>query len=206
MADATRQRTHHVFATRWVDWFYNADYFDEFVLWMDCCMVFDLFVAPETAGFRILQGAGTGRMFAAYAAKFPHQAVERTMPDGTHEVTSASLKDYLTQNMKAFMPTVDIEDSTVSKEPDFGFDDPLVFCTFDSDSLPRTTVKFTFPASIQGQKFTVVTGAPPEQVANGDITSSTGEVKLPPGIYFVKVASVSRGFEVDGSAEVQVNV
>jgi hypothetical protein len=81
VANATRTRTHHVFASRWHEWFSNAEYFDELVLWMDCCMVSDLTVTPEPAGFRALQGTTPKKLFSAYAARYPQQAVERRMPD-----------------------------------------------------------------------------------------------------------------------------
>ena len=225
-ADATRSRTHHIFATRWLEWFYNADYFDEFVLLMDCCMVFDLTVVPESPGFRLLQGTGSGALFSAYAARFPQQAVERQMPDGkvhgvftwalleglngaaaspiTRQVTSESLKNYLIHQMKAFMDPMDIEDSNVSKEPDFGADDPIVFCTVET--VPQAVVHLLFPLALADQDFTVVSGTPPKTVAHGRINGRLGKVNLPPGIYFVKAPGLAKGFEVEGTQEFQIDV
>jgi hypothetical protein len=226
VADATRQRTNHVFASRWLEWFYNAEYFSEFVLWMDCCMTFDLFIIPETAGYRVLQGSGNGRLFTAYAAKFPQQAVERVMPDGqthgvftytlleglngaaadpaTRRVTSASLRDFLTLNMKTFMAQIDRDDTSVSKEPDFGFDDDIVFC--EVSTVPQATITFSFPPAVQGQNFSVVTGTPPTVVHQGTVNGASLQVPLPAGIYFVKIPGGSRGFEVEGTQGMQVNV
>jgi uncharacterized caspase-like protein len=229
VANATRTRTHHVFASRWYEWFSNAEYFDELVLWMDCCMVFDLTVAPEGAGYRTLQGTTPTKMFSAYAAKFPQQAVERMMPgDGrvhgvftytlleglanaveareTGQVTSASLKGYLLTEMSKNMSSDQRNDPSVSQEPDFGFDDPMVFCTVEN--IPLTTVRLTFPAAAESRTFRVLTGAPAKEAATGTVQQGTGTVQLPPGFYFVKVdgLTLSSGFEIVGAANANVNV
>jgi uncharacterized caspase-like protein len=229
VANATRTRTHHVFATRWQEWFCNAEYFDELVLWMDCCMVFDLTVVAETAGYRILQGTSVKKMFSAYAARFPQQAVERLMPDDNRfhgvftyallkglreavenpvsgEVTSASLKSYLYRNMNTYMTPEQRSDPSVSQEPDFGFDDPIVFCKVDNIAL--TGVTLAFPTAAEGRTFRVVTGAPPTEVANGTVQQGAGSTRLPAGLYFVKVdgLALASGFEVAGASDAHVNV
>lgn len=229
VANATRTRTHNVFATRWQEWFCNAEYFDELVLWMDCCMVFDLTVVPEAAGYRIVQGTSVKKMFSAYAAQFPQQAVERLMPDDnqthgvftyallkglrgaaanavTHEVTSDSLKNYLYSNMNSFMTPEQRKDPSVSQEPDFGFDDPMVFCTVGSIGL--ATVTLAFPAAAEGRTFRVVTGAPPREISSGTVQHGAAQVSLPAGLYFVKVdgTGITSGFEVAGSEDAQINV
>jgi uncharacterized caspase-like protein len=229
-ANATRTRTHHVFGTSWQQWFGNAEYFDELVLWMDCCMVFDLTVIPEVAGYRILQGTSVKKMFSAYAARYPQQAVERPMPDddnrfrgvftytllkglreavedpATGQVTSASLKNYLYTNMKEYMTPEQRSDPSVSQEPDFGFDDPMVFCQVGS--VAGSGVTLTFPAAAEGRTFRVVTGAPIREVATGTVQQGGGHVRLPPGLYFVKVdgLALASGFEVTGASDVRVNV
>lgn len=229
VANATRTRTHHVFATRWQEWFSNAEYFDELVLWMDCCMVFDLTVVPETAGYRILQGTSVKSMFSAYAARYPQQAVERQMPDDnryhgvftytllkglreavdnlvTREVTSQSLKSYLYANMKTNMTTEQRADPSVSQDPDFGFDDPIVFCKLPTAG--PTAVTLTFPPAAEGRTFRVVTGAPPKDIATGTVQHATAQVPLPLGLYFVKVDDIglSSGFEISGASDAHVDV
>ena len=227
VANATRNRTHHVFASRWQEWFSNAEYFDELVLWMDCCMVSDLTVTPEPAGFRVLQGTSPKKMFSAYAARFPQQAVERLMPDGqVHgvftytllqglgvaeepgtggQVTSASLKSYLLTEMKKNFSPDQLKDPSVSQEPDFGYDDAMVFCTLQ----PHTsTVTLTFPAAAEGRGFRVMTGAPPTAAASGVVRQGKADVHLPVGFYVVKVdgLSISSGFEIAGAEHANVNV
>ena len=229
VANATRTRTHNVFATRWQEWFCNAEYFDELVLWMDCCMVFDLTVVPETAGYRIVQGTSVKKMFSAYAAQFPQQAVEREMPEdnrfhgvftyallkglrgaaanpSTKEVTSASLKSYLYSHMNGFMTPEQRSDPSVSQEPDFGFDDSIVFSTVAD--LPAATVTLAFPAAAEGRTFRVVTGAPPAEVKSGQVQQRAATIRLTAGLYFVKVDGLvlASGFEVAGAADVHVAI
>jgi hypothetical protein len=230
MANATRTRTHHVFASAWMDWFYNARYFDEFVLWMDCCLTFSLSLVPEPAGYRILQGTTpVGRMFSAYASVYPGQAVENKMADGTwhgvftyalleglkgagadpitKDITSASLKNYLINHMKTFMTDAQLNDSRVSKEPDFGADDPFLFGSVPK--LPTFNVMLQFPASVpDGVEFHVRTGSPPSEVTTGKVRNGTAQLSLQVGLYFVdtRVPQLLTGFEVPGGGDVIVNV
>ncbi len=70
-ANATSVQTEHVYATAWLDWFYNAAYFDEFVLWMDCCMNYQMTVVPQLPSFRRVHGNSSAcRVFSAYSARF----------------------------------------------------------------------------------------------------------------------------------------
>lgn len=229
VANATRVMTYHVFASKWLEWFCNAEYFDELVLWMDSCMVFDLTVMPEAVGYRAVQGTGPGRIFSAFAARFPQQAVERKMPDGlyhgvftytllqglngaaadanTHQVTSASLRNYLYNSMKAFMTEDDLHDPNISKEPDFGFDDPIVFCTIPAVDVCIVDLR-RFPLAAEGKRFIVVTGAPPTKVAGNVVHNGVGQVPLPPGVYFLKMDDppLQQGFEVTGGPNANVDL
>ena len=230
LANATRVQTyHHVFASGWVEWFYDARYFDEFVLLMDCCMAFDLAISPENAGFRTLQGPGPGgNLFSAYAARFPLKAVERLMPDGKHHgvftyallqglkgeaadpatmrITSESLRRYLTNAMKTFMSQADLDDASVGKEPDFGADDPIDFGVVKQ--LPLFKARLRVPASGQPRHLRVLTGDL-EVVKTGTVQGEeTVEVALPKGVYFATAdnPSVVKDFELIGAAEVDVLV
>jgi hypothetical protein len=218
-----------VFATRWQEWFCNAEYFDELVLWMDCCMVFDLTVVPEAAGYRIVQGTSVKKMFSAYAAQFPQQAVERQMPDDnlfhgvftyallrglrgeaahavTRQVTSGTLKNYLFSNMNRFMTADQRSDPTVSQEPDFGFDDPMVFCTVKAAA--EATVTLSFPPAAEGRTFRIVTGAPPQEIKTGAVKQGAAAVNLAAGLYFVKVdgLAIAKGFEIAGAEAADIAV
>ncbi len=231
VANATRLQPHHVFSSAWVDLFSYARYFDECVLWMDCCMSFDIPILPEPPTHRVIRPSGeTGKIFAAYAAKYPQRAVEDLMPDnlwhgvftyalaqglngaaadpGTGNVTSDSLKNYLFNHMKSFMSEAHLSQADISQEPDFGPDDPIVFW---SAAVPLTfPVEIMFPESAQEAPYRIVTGAPPRIVAEGAVSTSSlcVHVQLPMGIYFVKMdtPAVSRGFEVPGGSDGPIHI
>jgi uncharacterized caspase-like protein len=168
-ANATRIQRHHVFASAWLEWFAASGYFDETVLWMDTCMSADSTTTLEMVPYRTLVSlTGGARIFSAFAAQYPGQAVERSI-DGsvrgvfTHalleglrggaadpasrQVTSATLRNYLTNHMRDHLPKEDLNDINISKEPDFGFDDEMVFCTVPAIRATVVTLR-GFPKSV----------------------------------------------------------
>jgi hypothetical protein len=229
-ANATRIRRHHVFTSGWLEWFANAGYFDEAVLWMDTCMWPDSTTPLETVGYRSIAALQTARIFSAYAARYPLQAVERSIAGGpvravfthtlleglrggavdpvTHEVTSARLRDYLTNHMRDHLPPEDLQDPRISKEPDFGFDDDMVFCTLPVIKETQVTL-LGFPGASEGQSLSIVGGAPPAELANVRVQGGKASVSLAPGLYFLQMTSplFAKGFQVPGgdSATVDLN-
>lgn len=228
-ANATRIRRHHVFASRWLEWFADAGYFDEAVLWMDTCMWPDSTTPLETVGYRTLIAAtGGARIFSAFAARFPLQAVEReiggsvqgvfthTLLEGlrggaadpiTRQVTSSTLRDYLTNHMRDHLTEDDLKDDLISKEPDFGFDDEMVFCTVPATSATSVTLQ-KFPDGADGRVFMVLTGAPPIQVAQGSVQQGQAVVSLDPGLYFLQMPNplFAKGFQVPGGQNVTIDL
>ncbi|HTV01479.1 MAG TPA: hypothetical protein VMF13_13100 [Luteitalea sp.] len=228
-ADATRIRRHHVFTSAWLEWFANAGYFDEAVLWMDTCMWPDSTTILEPVGYRPLVARQTARMFSAYAARFPLQAVERRIDGGpvravfthalleglrggaadpmTHEVTSARLRDYLTNHMRDHLPTEDLENPLISKEPDFGFDDDIVFCTLPVLKATRVTL-LGFPGASEGRSLSIVGGSPPAEVATATVQAQKASVTLAPGLYFLQMANplFAKGFQVPGGDHATVDL
>jgi hypothetical protein len=226
MADATLERTNHVSVSAWAEWFYHAGYFDEVVLWMDCCMIRELSIDMRPAGYRRVLG-GNGRMFAAFSARFPRLAVEREFENGefhgvftytllrglngaaadpdTKQITSQSLKEYLINAMPTFMSDEDRKTPDISKEPDFWPDDPIVFGTVVD--TPTHAVKLQLPANATGQTVRIVTGSPPEDVKTLVATSAMEKVKLPKGQYFAKIDTMGWSEEilVAGGADAQDN-
>jgi hypothetical protein len=226
-ANATRERTHHIYASAWSEWFANAGYVDEVVIWMDCCMTFELSVPMQPAGYRIRQSPGRGgKVFAAYAARFPLLAVENHMPDGefhgvftytllqgltgeaaepdTLEITTDSLRSYLINAMRHNISDTDLMDPAVSQEPDFGLLDPIVFGKVDR--VPEHPVTFTFPPGATGRTFAVQTGVPLTTVLSRPITSERETVCLPRGVYFARIDELGwlRDFTIVGGHDVHV--
>ena len=208
MANATRVRTWNVPTSAWSEWFANAAYFDEVVLWMDACMTSELSILLAPAGYGVNQAvSGGARMFSAFAARFPLMAVERKMPDGLQhgvftyalleglrgraadpdslKITTDGLRGYLINAMKTFMSDQDQQDMSVSKEPDFGFVDQMEFGSVAS--APTFPAAINFPPTAVGQPFIVQTGAPLTTVLSGTVTAASQVVNLPKGVYFARV-------------------
>ena len=180
MADANRTTFAHLEAAAWADWFYRATYFDEYVLWMDCCMNPEVPMPPEDVGFGTVQPTSSPPMFSAFAARFPSYSVEARMDDGqvhgaftwalltglrgaaadpvTGEVRSGSLHDYLLNSMRSFMTAEQRQDPQVSKEPDFGPVDDLLLATVKRAS---SHVTLRFPPAAEGTGWRILTGSPP---------------------------------------------
>lgn len=218
-ANATRMQTHHVFASNWLEWFYYADYFDECVLWMDTCMTYDLAITPQPCSYRAVNGGGhKGSLFAAYAARYPKKAVEARMPDGKFHgaftmtlleglrgaaatpgsgtITGQSLRDYLINGMKRFMTAEQLADSSVSREPDFGFVDSIVFANLPASpqfplAIRRSTAELPVP-------FQVLGGSPLKVVAGGTLADEITTLQLETGLYVLRTDGAERSFEVLG--------
>ena len=67
----------HVLATVWHDQLCNMKYFEEYVLWMDCCTQAKVTLVPSLPPFELKPAlVPRARQFVACAAKFPLLAVE----------------------------------------------------------------------------------------------------------------------------------
>lgn len=141
-AAATKNLTEHIYVSDWVECFQDTGLFDEFVLWMDCCMEREFTVIPQPISWR-LQGIfqPPGPTFIALAAPRPLKTVEREISgDGNQihgvftwtllnglkgaaadrdgAITGRSLGDYLYSAMKDFLNPKDLDNSDIAKEPE----------------------------------------------------------------------------------------
>jgi hypothetical protein len=188
MANATRRRAgYHIPGKPWANWFYRAGYFDEILLFMDCCREnypqapLNL---PSYIDVTAPDAVDRGRRFFAFGTKWSRLARERPMDDGTvrgvftvalleglkgaaaepdGRVTASSLAGYLQTNMKTFLTDVDRADPGIPKAPDMEL------------------------RPVNGDDFVIVTVTPPllappatQPVANGSSQSrlmvTTGDV------------------------------
>lgn len=145
MANATRTRVgHHIPGRSYADWFYKTDYFEEVLLFMDCCretypkVPVNNFIFREKFGTRWQEREGT---FYAFATKWSRLSREKALADGTvrgiftatlleglkgaaadaknpGRVTTASLKSYLYNNMASLLSEADRSNADIPKEPD----------------------------------------------------------------------------------------
>lgn len=226
-ANATRVQTHNVYATGWLEWFQDAGYFDEYVLWMDCCMDREFSIVPEAIPFR-LQGVPRppGPTFIALAAPRPLRTVEREIPaDGhrvhgvftwalleglrgaaadlqTASVTGHTLGGYLFNAVKGLLHASDLSNPDVAKEPEVVTADPRLI--FAVNVRARHQVKLTFPSLAEGKMARLWSGSPPVSGAPIPIAGGKIETSLERGLYLVDVpdARLRQGFEVTGSGPV----
>jgi hypothetical protein len=124
----------------------------------------------------------------------------------TGNVTSSRLRNYLTNHMRNHLTEEDREDGMISQEPDFGFDDDLVFCTVP---VTRTAVTLEgFPAGADGKPFTILSGSPLAEVAQGVVQQGRAVVPLPPQLHFLQMTSpvFAKGFQVPGGNSVTIDL
>lgn len=202
-AEASRGRPLNVLVTSWVDWFWNAGRFKEYVLWVDTCATRAplAYLKPCDRTPEQSQNAAAGRLFTAFAAGFDKVAVENEMPDGRwHSVftyallkglnggarapiTTSSLRDYLTNAMPSFMRADQVGNGRVAKEPAFGRTDEIVF---GRPVLPATAaVRFRFPPGWIGRRVQVGVGSTKPPVADTVLSGPEPvlELRLSPGVY-----------------------
>jgi hypothetical protein len=220
-AEAERDFPFNVEVRSWLDWFWKAARFKECVLWADCCATRAPIAVFTRCGRTPITApnASDVRVFSAFAAKFDRRAVERQMNedgqwhgvftwallkglDGAAAVngaiTSDSLRNYLTENMKTFMRDNQLADTQVAKEPDFGNVDPITFRTLGAAS--RYPVTLRFPATCIGQAARIVTSASQPPAAETTLAAIEWKFALEAGSYaaFVPTVGLVHPFTITG--------
>lgn len=230
-ANATRDRPgYHLLGRLYADWFLKSNFFDEAVLFMDCCRE-NVQTPPNIPPYIDITGADAldkTKAFYGFATKWSRLSRERKMADGqVHgvfttalleglkgaacdpsdgRITSASLGNYLYSNMKNFLSPADLNDPEIPKEPDLDYDKnpqtPLVFATV---AIPEYPVTINLPANTAGKKIEILDGK------FNPVTSTTAappqwKIQLKRGMYLALLDDgTRRNFEVTGGTE-DVNV
>lgn len=227
---AERQFSANVFCSAWIDWLQDAGYFQEYVLWMDCCM--DRFGSiqptppPLTA---ILASSAPGPSFIAFAAPRPLKAVEKPIPDDEGKwhgvftwnllqglrgaaanafgiVTGRSLADWLQQAQPSWLDDADRRNPDVAKVPAIiDESDALVFAR---EVAPQSfDVRLHFPETMTGKTARLWWGSPPKPGKAFKITKSGVRLKLKPGLYLAEAAAghLRHGFSVTRPCELMVS-
>lgn len=215
-AEATRADPLNVLVTSWVEWMAQTAPFQELVFWGDTCStrtpVTHLHPCDLPVSFSM--NAPQVRTFAAYAAPVGLVAVENRMPDGEWHgaftyallqglrgaartpVTSDTLRDYLLNAMRAFLPERDRGRAIVAKEPSFGFTDALEFA---SPAPARFAVSLRFDPSAVGRRVHVGASLSLPPAAETVLGSPEWTVDLEAGVYAVFVEGAAAGqFEILG--------
>ena len=229
-ANATARFGYHVYPSSWLEWFQDAAYFSEFILWMDCCMNRMSTLPPSVAPAQPLNMPGAaGPTFIAFAAQRPLKAVERAFAedadkfhgvftwtlmqglqgaavDGFGMVTGRSLADWLRNAQRSNMDKRDLEDPDVAEEPEISREDSGII--FARGLPPKTyPVRLSFPATAIGGEARLWSGRPPRADPVFRIEGDAKELALRPGLYVLDVpaAGLRHGFEVTGPKTVSVS-
>jgi Caspase domain len=233
-ANATAKRLgYHILGKLEADFFLIANYFDEVVLFMDCCRN----ILPQSP--RILppyltvigpDALDKARLFYGFGTKWSRVSRERMMPDGlwhgvfttallaglngaatdpNGQITATSLGDYLYSNMKDFLSPEDLADPVVPKEPDVDYDknplNPFILATVPVPDFPVT---IHLPASTQGKTVEILSGQGLALVRSGISVPPAWQVRLRRGLYLAQVlaAGLQVSFEVNGAGDVDVQL
>jgi hypothetical protein len=199
-ADATADTTEHVFVNGCFDWFYQAAYFEEFILWIDCCMNYQLTVAPTAPPWRTKIASTAPKAFTAYSAKWKLQSVEDRMPDGkvhgvftytllkaldlakdaAGAITTTSVKKYLLNNMRTNLPAKYQASGSISKDPDFGFDDEMILVA-NAPAPPLFSLDVNGMAD--GTMVRILQGNPAVECATVQVANGKIAAPLAAGVY-----------------------
>jgi len=232
-ANATPKRPgYHILGRLYADWFLRSNFFDEAILFMDCCRE-NVQTPPNIPPYIDITGADAldkTKVFYGFATKWSRLSRERKMADGlVHgifttalleglkgaacdpgdgRITSASLGNYLYANMKNFLSPADLDDPGIPKEPDLDYDKnpqtPLVFTTV---TIPVFPVTINLPPGSAGNKIDIV-DSKLKIVQSAIAAPPQLRVQLKRGTYLVQLLAnglQTDPFEVNGTEEVNVN-
>jgi hypothetical protein len=220
VANATRDLVrYHVAGKAWANWFYKAGYFNEVVLFMDCCRENYPGSPMNAVGYGDLTG-NQGKRFFAFGTKWKKVSWERPMPDGkihgvfttalltglkgaavdsnTGQVTARTLRNYLLNCMKDFLSPDDLMNPDIEKEPDVNdldnAGDGLVFARMP---VPSFNIKIQVPNGAAGKTIRVVSSNNFKLVASTTANGNPWIVPVTVGTYLVQIVGTDQEKIVD---------
>lgn len=215
----------HIPGTSWADWLWTSGYFEEILLFMDCCRDYKSGMAanPIVLGPPKLGGAAVKKRFYCFAAEWGKESWERKMPDGkihgvftttlmtglrgaacdksTGEITTVSLRSYLKQAMPFFFSEKDRNDPRIQKDPivpDKGDGD---FKITEVKDIPTYQITINLPAEYQNKPLQLISGSGAQmKITDLNGAGSKLTLTLPRASYTLKVKdeALVLGFEVKG--------
>lgn len=227
MANATRNRTHHVPGRPYANWFLRAGYFDEVVLFMDCCRERYPQAPLRVPPYIDLTDPGAvdrSKLLYGFATKWSRLSREKPMEGGeVHgiftatllaglngaagdehgEITARSIADYLYNHMKQLLTPEELEDEDVPKDPELLYDtDPnarFVLLEAEPGGPPRFPVCVHLRAEDVGKDVEVLDSRF-ARAAQVKAQAPECALQLPRGMYLCQVAAAGRQrpFEVSG--------
>jgi uncharacterized caspase-like protein len=225
-AEATFEDAMNVLITSWVDWFWYAARFEEFVLWVDTCATRTspaITLRPCDRPAETRADAAQGQLVIIFAAGFNYTAVENELEGDWHgvfthallkglkgaagtPVTTQALKKYLFNSMKTFMTDAQRRNPQVAKEPWFEQAADLELAA--PTKAPSFTATIRFPPECVGKRVTISVNASSPLVADEMLAAEEWKPKLPVGAYAVYVPELGKqaAFEVTGGQDAVVTV
>ena len=223
---AERQFSANIYPSAWLDWLRDADYFSEYILWMDCCMDRQVLTPPTPPPLTPIGGGGAGKTFIAFAAPRPLKAAEKEIPLGSKQwhgvftwnlleglrgaaanqfglVTAGSLADWLRQTQLGWLDSADRSDPSVAKEPSIVEKD-------DSITFAKGVAPLTFDITLHVTNATTPTdirlwsGSPPNPGSPTTIVPGGTQIQLTPGLYLAEGAGLRHGFAVTRSMSIDL--
>lgn len=226
-ANATKTRPGlHILGKLYADWFLRSNFFDEAILFMDCCRESYPQAPPNIPPFIDITGPDAldkTRVFYGFGTKWSRLSRERVMEDGqahgiftwavlaglrgeacdpaSGKITAATLGNYLYNNMKAFLNSDELADPDVPKEPDLDYDpnpnNPIIFATV---KVPEYPITINLPAATAGQQVQILNDKL-QTVLKAIANPPVWQVTLKPGTYLAQVLGAglqTPAFEVGG--------
>jgi uncharacterized caspase-like protein len=225
-AEATFEDAMNVLITSWVDWFWYAARFEEFVLWVDTCATRTspaITLRPCDRPAETRADAAQGQLVIIFAAGFNYTSVENELEGDWHgvfthallkglkgaagtPVTTGALKKYLFNSMKTFMTDAQRRNPQVAKEPWFEQAADLELAA--PTKAPSFTATIRFPPECVGKRVTISVNASSPLVADEMLAAEEWKPKLPVGAYAVYVPELGKqaAFEVTGGQDAVVTV
>lgn len=218
----------NVWLTAWLDTLREGGLFNEYVLWMDCCM--DRMGNAPLHGPSATLGVGPGTpgpAFIGFAARRSLRAIERELPEGTGEfrgvftwnllaglrgaaangygvVNGRTLADWLRNAQLGLIPPELVNDPRISQEPEIvAHDEAIIFAEGLTPMRFQTVIKV--PDDAVGQELLIWSGRP-ARPSKTPIAAGQVSVSLPVGHYVAEVTGLSlmRGFTVTGEGVVEL--
>jgi hypothetical protein len=214
----------NVYASGWLNWFRAQQRFQEFVLLMDCCFDSMDSIPVEAPPVRTAPLVGpAGPRFIGLAAQTGMRALECPIAQDRNQVhgvfswtllsglrgaavdkdgvvTGESLRAYLLNTMKDFIPPERLAAREISAVPNVLSDPGLVFGT--PKVAPKFNVRLDVP-SADGSRVTLWSEKPPREVFSTTVVGGTANIPLDPGVYVAEAAGqgLRAGFDVTAEAK-----
>lgn len=221
--------TANIGVSLWLQWWQDAGYFREYVLWMDCCMNRVMLATPSPPPLTAVTVPNSpGPTFIAFAAQRPLKAVEMPIledqgrfhgvftwnllqglkgaaADSSGIVTARGMANWLRNSILPWLSEGDRRDPDVAKEPDIVTEDEALILARGVAPL-AFDVTLRFPPALAGRNALLWSGIPPKPVPLV-IAAGDTNCQLTAGPYVVEVpgSPYRQGFSVVRSCSVTVN-